>query len=119
MCRVTQGDAAHVLASLAQCCVLLYIQTPVSSLWQVLLPSAKSDPSRKYIQNQGLLSMQLSVLVFPYKLPVKCRFLYFLKASDVFSSSLCAVCAREISSGAPEQKACWSGLQEQFFLALF
>lgn len=48
---------------------------------EVSLPSAKSDPSSKCIQNQGLLSIQLSIQSFPYKLPVKCRVLYFLKAT--------------------------------------
>lgn len=72
-----QGDAARVSGSLAWCCALLYIQTP--ALWKVLLPGAKSYTSSKCIQNQGLLSLQLSIQSFPYKLPVNCRVLYFLK----------------------------------------
>lgn len=67
-------------AALSRCCAPLYIQTPAFSLWKVLLPSAESDLSSKCIQNQGLLSIQLSIQPFPYRLPVKCRVFYFLKA---------------------------------------
>lgn len=71
-----QGDAAHTSATLPHCYAPLYLQTPAFSLWEVLRPSANSDPSSKCIQSQGLLFIQS----FPYKLPVKCRVLYFLKA---------------------------------------
>jgi len=97
-----QGDAAHMSATLARCCASLYLHTPPFSLWKVPLPSAKSDLSNECIQNQeGLLSVQS----FPYKLPVKCRVLYFLNAIMFYPVHWLSVCASEISSGVPEQKA--------------